>query len=275
MEGARCVSSCEEEGGFPRLLVETLQWFNLPGRPEYHGKLFLDGGEEKWLVGVRLIVDRAPDGCWNTAVAYKFVDACHIAARDALRALVALYRALSRESPMKFFPPNDKTAPRWVQRISILPRMMRFEDPSVAYLATYLHALDDEYDKLCFLYRKLEARNRASEALLAKTQQELAQLKSENSFDPRCPGCIDEVRVTRGGRSGHPTQLRQSRLGSFQNSLLEQWKAREKSPVSHLGREDKASMGAFLTLSPLGEGSSSQQPSQNEATSKLKPVQHE
>ena len=167
MESARCVSSCKEEDGFHRILRETLQWFNLPGRLEYHGRMFQDGGEHKWLVGVRLEVARAPDGWWSTAVAYEFRDACHIAARDMLRAVSSTYWSLSRTSPMKFFPPMDNTAPRWTQRVVVLSQMKAYEDPSVAYLAMYLHALDDEYDKLSLQYRKLEARYQASAALLA------------------------------------------------------------------------------------------------------------
>jgi len=167
MESARCVSSCKEEDGFHRILRETLQWFNLLGRLEYHRRMFQDGGEHKWLVGVRLEVARAPDGWWSTAVAYEFRDACHIAARDMLRAVSSTYWSLSRTSPMKFFPPMDNTAPRWTQRVVVLSQMKAYEDPSVAYLAMYLHALDDEYDKLSLQYRKLEARYQASAALLA------------------------------------------------------------------------------------------------------------
>jgi hypothetical protein len=68
----------------------------------------------------------------------------------------------------------------------------------------------------------------------------------------------------------NPAHARFSR--KLAKSLLEQWKAHEKSLVSYLGREDKASMGTFLTLSSPGAESSSQQPSQNEASSKLKPT---
>jgi hypothetical protein len=45
--------------------------------------------------------------------------------------------------------------------------MKAYEDPSMAYLAMYLHALDDEYDKLSLQYRELESRYQASAALLA------------------------------------------------------------------------------------------------------------
>ncbi|WVZ84201.1 hypothetical protein U9M48_031256 [Paspalum notatum var. saurae] len=151
--------------------------------------------------------------------------------------------------------------------------MKTIEDPIVAYLALYLHALDDEYDKLTLMYRKLEARYRASESLLTTCQQQLA--RRENEFNPQCPSCIHNLRTPLEGMTCPPTQPSQSPLGSVQFSLLEQWKAREQSLVSHLSREDKGSMGAFLTLSSLGEGSSSQQPSQNEASIKLKPVQLE
>ncbi|WVZ90212.1 hypothetical protein U9M48_036534 [Paspalum notatum var. saurae] len=165
MESARCVSYCEEEGGFPMLLRETLQWFKLAGRPKYRGRMFLDGEEHKWLVGIHLEVTHDPKGWWSTAVAYEFRDACHMAAREMLRVLSSTYRSLSRTSPMMFFPPVNKNTPRWVQRVSDLPRMKTAEDPTVAYLALYLHALDDEHDKLTLLYRKLEARYRASESL--------------------------------------------------------------------------------------------------------------
>ncbi|WVZ97771.1 hypothetical protein U9M48_043284 [Paspalum notatum var. saurae] len=115
MESARCVTFCEEEGGFPMFLRETLQWFNLVGHPKYHGRMFLDGEEHKWLERIYLELTHAPKRWWSTAVAYEFRDACHMAAYEMLRVLSSTYRTLSRTSPMKFFPPVKKTTPRWLQ----------------------------------------------------------------------------------------------------------------------------------------------------------------
>ncbi|WVZ98464.1 hypothetical protein U9M48_043906 [Paspalum notatum var. saurae] len=174
MEGAEYVSSCESEDGFPRLLRETLKWFNLSGYPEYHGKVFLDEGQWKWVVGVQLKADGAPERWWSTVIGNSFLDACHVAARDTLRILVLI---LPRDQPRiprealstreKELSPMDPTTP------SPAKQMRNADDPTVAYLALYLHTADVEYDKLRFRYGKLEVRHKGIKALPTKTQQEL------------------------------------------------------------------------------------------------------
>lgn len=251
MEGAEYVSSCENEDGFPRLLRESLKWFNLSGSPEYHGKALRDEEECKWVVGVQLKVDRAPEQWWSTAVGANFLDACHIAARDTLRILCSSYQRINPAPPVKFFPPADKHSLRWIQQLQALQQMRNTNDPTVAYLALYLHTLDVEYDKLNIQYSKLEAHHKEAKTLLAKAQQELLLLKpkkgseqdkrrEKSSFDPQCPSCIEEVRAARKAATIPPAQANPSHQVSV--------------PVM----EDKASMGAFLSLSFPGEGSSSQ-----------------
>jgi len=270
MEGAEYVSSCESEDGFPRLLRETLKWFNLSGYPEYHGKVFLDEGQWKWVVGVQLKADGAPERWWSTVIGNSFLDACHVAARDTLRILCSSYQGINPASPVKLFPPAEKNSLRWIQQLQALQQMRNADDPTVAYLALYLHTLDVEYDKLRFQYGKLEVRHKGIKALLTKTQQELQLLRTkkilrqvkreeESSSNPQCPSHIDEVQVAYRVATNPPVQADPSHQVN-----------------AHI-REDRASMGAFLSLSFPEEGSSSQPAVQNQASNpqKLKAVLRE
>ena len=60
----------------------------------------------------------------------------------------------------------NKMAPAWHKRTAVLAEISKSKDPTIAYLALYVDALDDEYDKLRSLHNKLISRNREMEAEL-------------------------------------------------------------------------------------------------------------
>jgi len=160
------VSHCEDVKGFPKLLRDTIRYLEVQGYPEYCA-LALPGKEgPEWTVMLYIRDSLALTGWYTTVVRKEFLDACRIAARDAMKKICSTYRGMVQHSPMRFYPPMNKMAPAWRKRTAVLAEISKSKDPTIAYLALYVDALDDEYDKLSGLYNRLITRNREMEAKL-------------------------------------------------------------------------------------------------------------
>jgi hypothetical protein len=53
------------------------------------------------------------------------------------------------ETPLRYFPPSNKNTPTWRKRLQALSgRDPTEDDPTIVYMAGYLHTLDNHYDGL-------------------------------------------------------------------------------------------------------------------------------
>jgi len=84
-----------------------------------------------------------------TFTGYRFPDTCQNVARKALRQLCQNYSRVIFETPLHYFPPNNKNTPAWRKRLQALSgRDPTEDDPTIVYMAGYLHTLDNQYDDL-------------------------------------------------------------------------------------------------------------------------------
>jgi predicted small lipoprotein YifL len=55
----------------------------------------------------------------------------------------------SLKPPLRYFPPSNKNTPAWRKRLQALSgRDPTEDDPTIVYMAGYLHTLDNHYDNL-------------------------------------------------------------------------------------------------------------------------------
>jgi len=282
MESAEYVSCCREESGFPELLRDTMRYLSIPGYPEYCGLAFPEREERGWTVTLYIRENLNLNGWYCRAIGNGFLEACHIAARGAIKRLCSTYHGAVQSSPMRFFPPVNQRASTWIKRTAILTEIKKSRDPTLAYLVQYLLALDDEYEKLSRLHDRLVDRHQDTERELVKykrawmhpgsvTDSPLSHgVRVRAMSGPRHPPQGEIQNPMMAGSSNPPNQPILSHPGNFQALLLNHMQTSDKNPEDLNRREDKASMGAFLSLSLPGEGSSGQPPVQDRASKQQK-----
>jgi hypothetical protein len=65
----------------------------------------------------------------------------------------------SLRPPLRYFPPSNKNTPTWRKRLQALSGRDPIEDdPTIVYMAGYLHTLDNHYDDLFFHCTHLNSR---------------------------------------------------------------------------------------------------------------------
>jgi hypothetical protein len=160
MEGQSYTSFYINEEGFPRLLRDNMLCLGIPGYLEYRGIEFMEHSKKKYMVTVYIgSSNRQPRWC-STATRHRSKDICHLMAREALRTLCSVYRDEVGTTPMRFFPPLIKTHQEWKDRVQVLREQRHSGDPTTAYLALYLLALDEKYDKVVAQLRKQPSERR-------------------------------------------------------------------------------------------------------------------
>ena len=104
-----------------------MMYLQIQGYPEREGR--------KWRV-ILYIRDSTAFVGWKTiVVSHKFLDACRVAAHDAIKKICSTYHGMVQRSPMRFFPPMNKIAPAWRKRTVVLTEIRASKDPTLAYLA--------------------------------------------------------------------------------------------------------------------------------------------
>jgi hypothetical protein len=84
-----------------------------------------------------------------TATGHRFPDTCQNGAQKALCHLCQNYSREVSETPLRYFPPGNKNTPAWRKRLLALSgRDPNEDDPTIVYMAEYLHTLDNHYDDL-------------------------------------------------------------------------------------------------------------------------------
>jgi hypothetical protein len=121
-------------------------------KPEYVWKEYRENRIEKCCVAVYLGESRNYPNhppFQITATGYRFLDTCQNATQKALHQLCQNYRREVFETPLRYFPPSNKNTPAWRKRLQALSRRDPNEDdPTIVYMAGYLHTLDNHYDDL-------------------------------------------------------------------------------------------------------------------------------
>ena len=99
-----------------------------------------------------------------TAIGFCFVDTYEVVPRKALWHLCQIYEEPIADTPMKFFPPLEKNRRVWMACMEALQGWDAQEDsPTMVHLATYLIALDEQYDRQASELRKCLCRAEEAE----------------------------------------------------------------------------------------------------------------
>jgi hypothetical protein len=117
MEGLQYFSYCKEDTGFPELLRDTLRFLQAPGTPEYYGHEISEAGTKRWMVRLHIKDNRRLGRWYAMANSLTFPDACQLAAREALQKVCTSYCHAIHGTPMRFFPPMDKTSNSWMDKV--------------------------------------------------------------------------------------------------------------------------------------------------------------
>jgi chromosome segregation ATPase len=82
------------------------------------------------------------------------------------------------ETPLRYFPPSNKNTPAWRKRLQALSGGDPIEDdPTIVYMAGYLHTLDNQYDDLASHCTHLNSRVESLEQKVRELTREKASLQ--------------------------------------------------------------------------------------------------
>jgi outer membrane murein-binding lipoprotein Lpp len=83
-----------------------------------------------------------------------------------------------RPPPLRYFPPSNKNTPTWRKRLQALSgRDPTEDDPTIVYMAGYLHTLDNHYDDLSSHCTHLNSRVESLEQQVKELKKEKASLQ--------------------------------------------------------------------------------------------------
>jgi outer membrane murein-binding lipoprotein Lpp len=174
-------SYCSEMEGFPHLLQSCALRMGIRKKPEYVWKEYLENGMEKCSMAVYLGESRNYPNHPSfqvTFTGYRFLDTCQNVARKALRPLCQSYNKVIFETPLRYFPPSNKNTPTWRKRLQALSGGDPIEDdPTIVYMAGYLHTLDNQYDDLASHCTHLNSRVESLEQKVRELTKEKASLQ--------------------------------------------------------------------------------------------------
>jgi outer membrane murein-binding lipoprotein Lpp len=113
-----------------------------------------------------------------TFTGHRFPDTCQNVARKALRQLCQNYSREVFETPLHYFPSSNKNTPAWRKRLQALSgRDPTEDDPTIVYMAGYLHTLDNQYDDLSSHCTHLNSRVESLEQQVKELKKEKASLQ--------------------------------------------------------------------------------------------------
>jgi hypothetical protein len=109
------------------------------------------------------------------ATGHRFPDTCQNAAQKALRQLCQNYSKEVSETPLRYFPPNNKNNLACRKRLQALSgRNHNEDDPTIIYMAEYLHTLYTHFDDLFSHCTHLNSR-------VESLERQIKELKEENA----------------------------------------------------------------------------------------------
>jgi outer membrane murein-binding lipoprotein Lpp len=179
-------SYCSEEEGFPHLLRSCALRLGIRKKPEYVWKEYRENGMEKCSMAVYLGESRNYPNhppFQITFIGHRFPDTCQSVARKALKQLCQNYNREIFETPLRYFPPSNKNTPTWKKRLQALSGGDPIEDdPTIVYMAGYLHTVDNHYDELSSHCTHLNSRVESLEQQVKELTQEKASLQESLSI---------------------------------------------------------------------------------------------
>ena len=169
---------CQEEPGFPRILINSLVRLGITERPRYYSREYEHLGTLRCRVVLSIARStRYPDiEPWRvTAIGFRHQDAYPLAIRKALRYMCRIFEEHLIPTPMRLFPPAIRTQV-WQARMKNLEQRQNQED-LLYQVVTYLVALDKLVDEQARFLR--EQINRAEQAELAVRMQQIRVAQAE------------------------------------------------------------------------------------------------
>jgi hypothetical protein len=174
-------SYCSEVEGFPRLLRSCALRLGIRKKPEYVWTEHFEGGMIRCSMAVYLGESHSYPNHHSFQVTFTgvhFLDACQNVARKALRQLCQNYNKVIIETPLRYFPPSNKNTPTWRKRLQALSGGDPIEnDPTIVYMAGYLHTLDNQYDDLTLHCTSLTSRVESLEQKVRELSEEKVSLQ--------------------------------------------------------------------------------------------------
>jgi outer membrane murein-binding lipoprotein Lpp len=150
-------------------------------KPEYVWKEYRENGIEKCSMAVYLGESRSYPNhppFQVTFIEHRFPDTCQSVARKALKQLCQNYSREIFETPLRYFPPSNKNTPTWRKRLRALSgRDPTEDDPTIVYMAGYLHTLDNHYDDLSSHCTHLNSQVESLEQQVKELKKEKASLQ--------------------------------------------------------------------------------------------------
>jgi outer membrane murein-binding lipoprotein Lpp len=104
----------------------------------------------------------------------------HLSPRGSgrFRQLCQNYNRVIFETPLRYFPHSNKNTPAWRKRLQALSgRDPTEDDPTIVYMAGYLHTLDNQYDDLASHCTHLNSRVESLEQQVRELTREKASLQ--------------------------------------------------------------------------------------------------
>jgi outer membrane murein-binding lipoprotein Lpp len=145
-------------------------------KPEYVWKEYRENGIEKCSMAVYLGESRSYPNhppFQVTFIGHRFPDTCQSVARKSLKQLCQNYNREIFETPLRYFPPSNKNNPTWRKRLQALSG----RDPTIVYMAGYLHTLNNHYDDLSSHCTHLNSRVESLEQQVKELKKEKASLQ--------------------------------------------------------------------------------------------------
>jgi hypothetical protein len=150
-------------------------------KPEYVWKEYRENGIEKCSMAVYVGESRNYPNhppFQVTATRHRFPDTCQNVAQKALRQLCQNYSREVSDTPLRYFPPNNKNTPTWKKRLQALSgRDPNEDDPTIVYMVGYLHTLDNHYDDLFSHCTHLNSRVESLEQQIKELKEEKVSLQ--------------------------------------------------------------------------------------------------
>jgi outer membrane murein-binding lipoprotein Lpp len=112
------------------------------------------------------------------ATIHRFLNTYQNAAQKALRQLCQNYSREVSETPLLYSPHSNKNTPAWRKRLQALSgRDPNEDDPTIVYMAGYLHTLVNHYDDLFSHCTHLNSQVESLEQQIKELKEEKAALQ--------------------------------------------------------------------------------------------------
>jgi hypothetical protein len=173
---------CQEEPGFARLLINSLDRLGITKCPRYYSR------EYKILstLHCRVVLSIARSNCYTniepwsvTATGFRRRDTYPLALRKALCYLCRIYEEHLVPTPMRYFPPATRT-PVWQARMRNLERRRHQED-LLYHVVAYLVSLDKLFDDQAKLLREQISRAEQAKVTVRMHQVRVAQVEARTA----------------------------------------------------------------------------------------------